>query len=356
MNLLQSIKDHPGLLERLDRLRVDPLAETPVLFAKIKLLWQCNLSCVFCRRPSATPPMSRERVLTLLDALRDRGLRKIHYSGGEIFLHPDILPILEASCSRGLQVNFTSNGTLIGKDLARAIVETGVHSLSLSLDSHDPRRHDALRGQKGAFKKTVRALEYLLRYRKKGPVLRINTVVSRENFSDLDQMHDFLTGLDREIIWKLIPVDSPSKKLLLRAEQAEELLTLRERWSSEEDSPETPVPSLTPRSLTRGLYAGGYYGSHPCYMPWLHLFVDPAGFAYPCCMTRGKIPALGRLEQDSLSDILEGDRMQKLRMSLAGGIPLDICRHCDDFIEENALIESEIHSMKGGNSHEQKAI
>ncbi|HNV46836.1 MAG TPA: radical SAM protein [Spirochaetota bacterium] len=351
MNLRAAIGEHPGLIARLGNLPVDPLADTPVLFAKIKLLWQCNLSCVFCRRPRARAPMPAERALSLLTSLRARGLRKVHFSGGEVFLHPEIISILSSSAALGLQVNLTTNGTLIGREEARAIVDAGAHSVSVSLDSHDPKRHDELRGHKGAFKKTSKAIELLLRYRKKDPVLRVNTVVTRKNFPDLEAMRAFIDSLGGRVEWKLIPVDSSNRSLLLDTAQARALIDVAGVWTKHE-APSARAAAPTPRDITRGRYSGGYYGEHPCYMPWLHLFVDPAGFAYPCCMTRGKTPALGNLADAPLDDLLGGERMKRVRMSMAAGNAFAVCRNCDDFIEENALIESEINSLKGGIQHE----
>ncbi|MCP5052752.1 MAG: radical SAM protein, partial [bacterium] len=134
MDIVEAVEQVPGLVRKLANLERNPLPDTPVLSAKIKLLWQCNLSCTFCRLPAMTRPMPKEMVHRILKDLMSHGLRKIHFSGGEIFMHPDIMPILEDACSMGLQVNFTSNGTRITKDVARCLVEMGIHSISISLD------------------------------------------------------------------------------------------------------------------------------------------------------------------------------------------------------------------------------
>lgn len=337
MDLVRIITDTPGLRDKLASIRQDPLQEMPVIFAKVKLLWQCNLSCVFCERPAPFEPMSHEAFSGILVDLIGHGVKKIHFSGGEIFLHPEILTILDTACASGIQVNFTSNGTLITKDIAKAVAGIGVHSVSVSLDSSKPSLHDRLRGRKGAFKSTVRALEHLARYRKKSPRLRVNTVVTRENCGDLDDMHAFLAAMDRDIIWKLIPVDSQSRKLRLTEAQVTELAGRSRGWDLLENR---HVFSRydSGKNISRGNYAGSYYRHYPCFMPWMHLFIDPGGFAYPCCMTRGKIPSIGNLINEPLSVLLKGGRMRDIRMSMSGANTFEVCGRCDDFILENKSI------------------
>ncbi len=106
-----------------------PLADTPLLFAKIKLLWNCNLSCKFCERPPVKQMMPLETVTAILHELCKQGLRKIHFSGGEVLLHPQIFTILKQAVSLGLQVNLTTNGTLLTKETARALCHLKIHSI-----------------------------------------------------------------------------------------------------------------------------------------------------------------------------------------------------------------------------------
>ncbi len=343
MDLVQIIKDTPGLRDRLAAIRQEPLQEMPVIFAKIKLLWQCNLSCVFCERPAPGEPMSHEVYAKILRDLVGHGVKKIHFSGGEIFLHPEVLRILETTCAGGVQVNFTSNGTLITKEIARAVTGMGVHSISLSLDSSKPALHDRLRGRKGAFKSTVRALEHLARYRKKNPKLRVNTVVTRENCEDLDDMHAFLEAMNPDIIWKLIPVDSQNRKLRLTESQVARLADRSRGWGLLENR-HVFNRFDSNKNISRGNYAGKYYKHYPCFMPWMHLFIDPCGFAYPCCMTRGKISSIGNVITEPLSELLNGRRMRDIRMLMSDANTFEVCGRCDDFILENRSIYDLIHS------------
>ncbi|MBF0565551.1 MAG: radical SAM protein, partial [Nitrospirae bacterium] len=193
MDLEKEILAKKGLIDSLAGIATNPRPESQVIFAKMKLLWQCNLSCIYCDKPAPTPPMPRRVVKEMLNGLTILGLKKIHFSGGEVFTHPEIYGILEDACNLGLQVNLTTNGTLLDKDGISKISDMGVHCVSLSLDSADHSIHDRLRGVKGAFKATVKAISRLAR--RERPKLRINTVLTRENSRTLDALHGLLTGI-----------------------------------------------------------------------------------------------------------------------------------------------------------------
>jgi len=363
MDIVDTVMNNPALREQLVNLSVSPLAPTPILFAKIKLLWQCNLNCTFCERRRPASLMNRDQVFHLLNTLKQQGLIKIHFSGGEIFLYPGILEVLKNSCDMGLQVNLTSNGTLIDREIAFHLCEMGVHSISISLDSANPQLHDKLRGVKGAFKKTLKALCYLIKARKKlkqkRPALRVNTVVCRDNVDELEDIHQLLKEMGPDIYWKLLPVDAYTEKSLrITKDQAKRLLKKMNQWPLLQGVPLPYSGDKHHKDLAKGNYAGGYYENHPCYIPWLHLFIDPEGYVYPCCMTRGRIAAMGKLPEQSLQDIIAGEKMQELRLAIAAGQLLEICRRCDDFLEENAGLYhllNEIPSPEGEDRRRKEA-
>ena len=125
-----------------------PTAYRP-LYVKIKLMFGCNLKCVMCNhwRMTREPPLAMDRFFTVLNELAELGCRKIHLSGGEPLLRPQIPELIAHATTLGLRVTMTTNGTLIDKTLARRLVEAGLRGVNVSLDSPDRRVHDRIRGQ-----------------------------------------------------------------------------------------------------------------------------------------------------------------------------------------------------------------
>ena len=339
------LHETPDLLDKLTRLESEPCPATPILFVKIKLLWQCNLACTFCELPAPLPPMSKAQVMEILRNLRQRGLQKVHYSGGEVFLHPEIFEILAESCQAGLQVNLTSNGTLLDRQKIKHLAKMKVHSITISLDAADPKVHDSLRGKPGAFRAAVKTLRLLAQNPKKRPIVRVNTVVTQQNMDQLDRLHELLSTINPQIAWKLIPVDSLDCAMRLNEAMVQTLSEQAARWDLVEERPfgayQVRGKRLAKdlRTLARGKHGKRYYDDHRCYMPWLSLFIAPDGFVYACCMMRGHATAFGNIYHNTLDEILQGPIYREFRMNMALQPAMEVCRYCDDFIRENALIE-----------------
>lgn len=341
MDIVAEINRHPGLSRRLASVARDPLIRPIVLSAKIKLLWRCNLACRFCVRPSYGGRLSADDVAAMTSELALFGLRKMHFSGGEVLLHPEIFPILERCASTGIQVNLTTNGTLITREAARALVSSGVHAVSISLDGAVSQIHDRLRGMKGAFKATLKGIEHLIAIRKRHPRLRINTVVTAKNIDALNGVYELIRSLGSPVSWKLIPVDTPKKSLRIDEKRTAQLMRSAKTW--DDPRPEFSTGDFDSCGLfARGRYACDYYRQNICYMPWLHAFIDPAGYVYTCCMTRGKSPSLGRYGAANMEEILTGKRAQEMRMAMAHGHSFPSCHSCDDFIEDNKAIAASL--------------
>ena len=148
----------------------------------------CNLRCSFCDLWDNHQQMDVERdLLPLLDDARAIGTETLVITGGEPFIHPDLFKAVKAAKSRGMSVNITTNGTLIQKRWDE-LVRSGVDSLSFSIDGM-PGTHDRLRGQEGAWKRTVAGLKRV-RNEAPGIATSIYCVVTNKNVTELVEVHD----------------------------------------------------------------------------------------------------------------------------------------------------------------------
>ncbi len=315
------------------------------LYVKMKLVWGCNLRCGMCNhwRWSREAPLDISRLKAIADQLAELDCRKVHLSGGEPTLHPDLETLITYMSGQGLRVNLTTNATLITRERAKALAAAGLRGVNVSLDSPDPRLHDRIRGVKGAWKRAVKGFRHLRRGMKKGKV-RINTVVGRLNYTSLIDLPDMAADLGANGL-NLIPLD----------DHTGELQRLSKRQIKEYNERIGPVIAekglalgliqdvcqaypfgMTSRQIRlskKGLYAHGYYERHPCFAPWTHMLIDHAGRVRVCCMLR-EGPIMGDLRQQSLAEIWTGVTYAALRGSPARPL-FSACRCCDDFLEEN---------------------
>ncbi len=135
----------------------------------------CNASCAQCsmraRMPMTRSKLDLEQTRRLLDALAEQGTVAVSFTGGEPFLHAEEIISL-IGYARLAGIPFTRTGTngfpFQGSDrpgftarinrLAESLARSGLRNFWISLDSADPKTHEANRGLPGV----VRGLEKAL--------------------------------------------------------------------------------------------------------------------------------------------------------------------------------------------------
>jgi radical SAM protein with 4Fe4S-binding SPASM domain len=321
------------------------------LYVKLKVFYGCNLKCEMCNhwRGTRETPVTADRFKEIIAELGEMGTKKIHISGGEPLLRPQIPEFVELASSLNIKVTMTTNGTLVDKSKAKRLVEGGLRGVNISIDSPNHKMHEKIRGVEGAFKATIKAVRLFQRYKHKGKLsIRINTVVSRTNYQTLESLPDLAHELGADGI-NLIPVDDHCGEILSMRKRdiqifneeigpriAERALAQGLIVSDEEAFPFGRTESEV-RLGRAGRYALGYYDNHPCYAPWTHSLIDFNGNVYVCCMTRERIPPLGNINTQSFKQIWESLPYQRIRVKMHPPA-LNACRRCDDFINENRKI------------------
>lgn len=120
----------------------------------------CNLRCQMCGQWSQEGYMhdrkkdlKQELTLTdwkrLTDEIAAHGVSSVLLRGGEAFLFPDIIDLLEYINAKGIFISIDTNGTLLKKHAAD-IVRIGNIHLAISVDGPEE-IHDQVRGVAGCF-------------------------------------------------------------------------------------------------------------------------------------------------------------------------------------------------------------
>jgi molybdenum cofactor biosynthesis enzyme MoaA len=111
--------------------------------------------------------MDLGQVLQRLEESKKLGVKEYYFTGGEPFIHPHIVEIVEATLAIGPATVLTNATLLKPKQVERlATIERGsLYSLELrvSLDGYSPEMNDAIRG-KGAFGKAIEGVKLLLKH------------------------------------------------------------------------------------------------------------------------------------------------------------------------------------------------
>ena len=200
-------------------LPVAPPRQPPTApFHGLRALWfqlpgtRCNLACRHCFNTSGP----RDPWLVALDADAVRraiveaerlSFREFYFTGGEPFVHPDLLPLLDAALVVAPTTVLT-NGLLIDEataDRLAAIAAASPYSLELrvSLDGARAEDHDAVRGS-GTF---VRAVSAIRRLADRGLYPIVTATAGEGAIGLYERLRDLLleAGVDRPRI-KLLPM------------------------------------------------------------------------------------------------------------------------------------------------------
>ena len=152
----------------------------------------CNLKCVHCYTDSAnklyTNELGTDEGLKLINDLASFGIPSLLFSGGEPLMRKDIFTLIEHSANKNIRPVLSTNGTLIDKDTAKRIKDSGIVYVGISLDGMEA-INDTFRGVKGAFSRAMKGFENC---RSAGQRVGLRLTLTRRNYEDLHKIFDFI--------------------------------------------------------------------------------------------------------------------------------------------------------------------
>lgn len=177
-----------------------PLISPDVI--QIPLTNLCNLRCKMCSiARDDDRELSKEIILEIINQASAMGIKEAVLTGGEPFLRKDIFDILNYCRQKSMRWVVTTNGTLINRDLAQKLVNSGLGHLHFSLDGLE-KTNDFFRGE-GNFKKTIEAIKTINEIRNKnGFALSVGiacTVMNR-NLKDLFGLLEYADTVNVDVI------------------------------------------------------------------------------------------------------------------------------------------------------------
>ncbi|MBN2496223.1 MAG: radical SAM protein [Deltaproteobacteria bacterium] len=187
----------------------------------VALSEECNFHCIMCRRPPESGRLSAEEVFGVMEQAAELGMKVISFCGGEPFVHPEILPILQRAFELGLAVQLTTNGSLVKPEMMEQLA--GLDCLTVSIDALGP-THDAIRRHPGAFEKACRTLKMASAA---GITCGTNTVIQRANAAELLPLFEHLLeitgGRLHYVRHAPVEVVPETAELMVSADQVPEL-------------------------------------------------------------------------------------------------------------------------------------
>lgn len=295
----------------------------PTIFGmQIEVTSRCNEQCLHCYIPNEnkTTDIEFSLALDVLDQLKDMGTVSVSFSGGELFLHPQIKDILRRAKKNDFMITILSNVTLLDDDLIDVLKELNISLLQVSLYSMNAEEHDAITKLSGSFVRTMAAIEKLLAsdipIQISCPVMKIN----KDSYTDvlawatqrkMKAYTDFIM---------MARTDFTTSNLdhRLNLEETEELINV----IINEDEGYRAMLELEPKSKDLERYA-----KQPvCGVGIDNLCMAADGNLYPCSGFQGY--ALGNAYKQSMRDVWENSEgIKYLRSIMNSSFPQ--CLSCN---------------------------
>ena len=158
--------------------------------------YDCNLRCSYCT-VSSSPTAARREISPpvfkrLIDEATALGFKQVFLTGGEPFLLPAIISMLEYSLRR-LPTVILTNGTLLNGRRMDKLVQLRNQPLTMqvSIDSADPKVNDHYRGP-GAWQKAFKGIVSLV---ENGFAVKVGATATPQAEPVRDELVAFLTSL-----------------------------------------------------------------------------------------------------------------------------------------------------------------
>lgn len=133
---------------------------------QFELSSRCNERCIHCYIPNEKKnhgfDMPLAKVKSLVDEFAAMGGIHVTLSGGEAFLHKDIVEIAEYCREKDLKISILSNLIAITDEQIERLKKVNLSLIQVSLYSMDPEIHDFITTVKGSFARSKASIEKLV--------------------------------------------------------------------------------------------------------------------------------------------------------------------------------------------------
>lgn len=155
---------------------------------------RCKYCCVGARWTAGAPPdatISTGRLKELFAEAADIGVRGVSLGGGEPFIRPDMVELVEFMLARGLEVGIDTKFALSASQIDR-LARAGLPAISVSFDSPVAETANYLVGDKAFFDGVSRSMRSLVDH---GIELHVTAVLTRRNVRELRDLVALLADI-----------------------------------------------------------------------------------------------------------------------------------------------------------------
>lgn len=296
---------------------------------QLELSSRCNERCIHCYIPNAKKNSGTDMPFNLFKKIVDEFVKmggiSITLSGGEAFLHKDIIPMLNYCRENDLKITVLSNLLNLTESLKKALKDCNVSLVQVSLYSMDPEIHDTITTVKGSYEKTLKSIEDLV---EADVPVQISCPLMKANKDGYVKVLQYAKSLKIKaqtdyIMMAQSDLDTTNLSQRLSIDETEKVL--RDLIEYDDDYKEN-IALIKPLDSKKELNKEAYLNEPLCGVGYDNCCITVNGDVYPCAGWQNFI--LGNVYKTSLKEIWEkSERINRLRTVTRASFPK--CLDCE---------------------------
>ena len=303
----------------LSNLTSSAVIKTPPWPFAIEITNECPFKCIMCARTEAmTRPvahMSFDLFKTIIDQFNALPHKPIHrerrivwlHDFGESLSHPEFDRFIKYATNTSFKTGLSINPYMLTPPIRDRLLDSGISVLFCSLDGHDNKSFEEIRGLPNAWEKSFERMNNLLQV-KHDRGLDITIHLSMINFNtnrkSIERLREY---------WSNHPLlDNFFDKEFVA-------------WNGSLDSINALEDDASKaKKEFRQQKNGG------CSSPWESVVVLQNGDVVPCCYDYDAKYVLGNMMRENIVDIWNGPKMQEMRRQFKQlDVSIDLCQNCE---------------------------
>jgi MoaA/NifB/PqqE/SkfB family radical SAM enzyme len=351
----------------------------------IELHKRCNLRCLFCaryeeheklNRESKKYELPKEKWIEVIEEAKEIDAVVINIEGiNEPSLVPEIFfPVIKKAKEVGMYGIVTTNGTTWNEEQLKNLVEISWDRIHFSIHSSKPEVHDKLTQKKGSFRKAIKNIKILNKWKRKlkseRPMLNINVCVNRLNFKELPKIVELAHKLKADYFFtEPLMVYSPfQERLKIKEEETKELEKIVEKagylarkygidnnFATEDKNLKKEIvesaSKMKPLLIKEVKNLNINFISAPCFKPWTQMAIRFDGSVSFC----GYAEVKENVKNKSLKEIWFGKIFEDARNRMLKKVLYSHCNKCvpSDFTQRVRFRKELIQALSekyGGNN------
>ncbi len=313
----------------------------------------CRTDCIYCyaekqRHGNGDKPLSTSRIKELIKEASELHIPSINFTGGDPFMHPQILDILEYTISNDILPVISTKCALSQAVIGR-LAEIGMPRVQISIDSYDPETNFFLIGIKNYAEEMIPVIRNL---KAKGIKTVTKTVITPYNLYQIPTLVDMLVSLGVDNIGLSEYIRSlhhhPGDDLFLSYDQlkwlAEKVEEQKEKFGSSIISFDS---KLAPQPEGKGKERA-FSTRARCSAGMQQLAIYPDGKVVPCEETPSTLEfVVGDLSKESILEVWNSERLIEAIRPSRDKFWGQSCYDCLDLYECHTFLgRCFIHSLK----------